>query len=649
MARRPQEPKGQVEEPEEFEIVLAKHCAAIKQKKNNEKQRTFLQACVNQLNKDLTISTDNLNMCIQAIENSYSEFLVDYTATEDRIRELWSNMQQEQNKLAALIKASSFDILSSTDGGRYSLIFSMPFARLSSRAGMLAKTSYESVTLNLTTIAFFAFSFIYCFSQVILQSLLFSIDSASLDVVSGIVLEGGIPPDSKNMTFLDGSLGQLRLHMCNDVPFLQPSPCFDIFKSGSEEIASCPQSNIQAESVINWEGRINITAVSVNSTFITEINLDFAQGPSVQLNHQCIQIMTFPRQTLSNFRREDITFIFLQFWLFIISFFAVTHASISHIFAVLATRTLNAAWSAYAVWRTRHVEDVFHELISDPNSPCCIMNMFSGYFRSRLMFVIVDLVFNCIALIMASYLSWVLIREYSAQCLKYIGAPKHIDRINKFFMAVLACLQLEAFVLIVALGLWLDVLFNTAIHGISGHSKFYVAAIIITMIILVPWISMGWYAIRREMKKTMILFIFISLAIMIGWATMFYSQVYRWTFLQWPYLGCFTVASFILLIVTILLGLICRLNFGKGHAEYLRAEKALSSSNFSPDVFNKQRQNSNLDLERKISCDQESLPVRNFHRDAKSGSLTEGLHSQLQARQVMTPMIFYEVPYGQPF
>lgn len=38
--------------------------------------------------------------------------------------------------------------------------------------------------------------------------------------------------------------------------------------------------------------------------------------------------------------------------------------------------------------------------------------------------------------------------------------------------------------------------------------------------------------------------------------------------MQWPYLGCFTVASFMLLISSVVIGIVCRLNFGKGLKEY---------------------------------------------------------------------------------
>ena len=42
--------------------------------------------------------------------------------------------------------------------------------------------------------------------------------------------------------------------------------------------------------------------------------------------------------------------------------------------------------------------------------------------------------------------------------------------------------------------------------------------------------------------------------------------------MQWPYLGCFTVASFVLLIASMVLGVVCRMNFGKGLAQYCTSE-----------------------------------------------------------------------------
>jgi hypothetical protein len=38
--------------------------------------------------------------------------------------------------------------------------------------------------------------------------------------------------------------------------------------------------------------------------------------------------------------------------------------------------------------------------------------------------------------------------------------------------------------------------------------------------------------------------------------------------MQWPFIGCFIVASFVLLGTTLILGVVCRLNFGKGLKQY---------------------------------------------------------------------------------
>lgn len=73
--------------------------------------------------------------------------------------------------------------------------------------------------------------------------------------------------------------------------------------------------------------------------------------------------------------------------------------------------------------------------------------------------------------------------------------------------------------------------------------------------------------------------------------------------MEWPFLGCLTIASFVLIISSAVLGAICWKNFNKGLAQYrtyytidlltpalltaivVHAEAALASSDFSPEVF----------------------------------------------------------------
>ena len=43
------------------------------------------------------------------------------------------------------------------------------------------------------------------------------------------------------------------------------------------------------------------------------------------------------------------------------------------------------------------------------------------------------------------------------------------------------------------------------------------------------FLSKGWYSIRREKKKMMVVFLGINFLITVGWALLFYSRVYRWS------------------------------------------------------------------------------------------------------------------------
>ncbi|KAG6908040.1 hypothetical protein DXG01_006402 [Tephrocybe rancida] len=351
-------------------------------------------------------------------------------------------------------------------------------------------------------------------------------------------------------------------------------------------------------------------------------------GPTtnVTFDQQCVQTLVFSEQIMHNSKREDLTFVLLQFWLFAISLIAIMYDSVPHTFHLLPQAT-------------------------------------------NLAKQIPNLLLSVTALLIACYLSLTLLRDYNAQSFKCVGAPEHINRINKFFMALLACLQLECFVLVAAAGLWADVLVNTAIAEISAHTPVYKALFTATTILLIPWIAMGWFAIRREMKVMMVAFLGIALFLLSGWSIMFYSRVYRWTFMQWPYLGCFTVASLVLIIASIVLGVICRLNFGKGLAQYrtspsatglpletlltlktaVHAEAALASTNFAPEVFKHDEEKEIMDLDFKVPATFEGTDEA-FYTAPAVPKRTSSLQKLPPAYvSGSPPTSTYNVPYNVPF
>ena len=85
---------------------------------------------------------------------------------------------------------------------------------------------------------------------------------------------------------------------------------------------------------------------------------------------------------------------------------------------------------------------------------------------------------------------------------------------------------------------------------------------------IVPWMLMGWFAVRREMKLLMAGFLFLDLCYIVLWSAMFYSEVYRWTFIEWPFFACSTMVSMAVLLGAAIFGVISWLNFGKGLAHY---------------------------------------------------------------------------------
>ncbi|KAJ3978437.1 hypothetical protein F5890DRAFT_1479361, partial [Lentinula detonsa] len=196
-----------------------------------------------------------------------------------------------------------------------------------------------------------------------------------------------------------------------------------------------------------------------------------------------------------------------------------------------------------------------------------------------------DIILNCTALGVAGYLSWSLYRTYNAQVFTYVGAPKAITDLYKYFLALQVTLQLELFVLLTAAGLWTSQLFNSYITNISKHTPIYEALVIVYGVLIVPWLLTAWYGIRYENRTITISFISVASLFILASSFMFISPTYRWTFYAWPCLGCFITASLILLIATVVLGSLCLRNFGKGLAQYLYASSNLSSSNFTRGVF----------------------------------------------------------------
>ena len=73
---------------------------------------------------------------------------------------------------------------------------------------------------------------------------------------------------------------------------------------------------------------------------------------------------------------------------------------------------------------------------------------------------------------------------------------------------------------------------------------------------------------RHERRKLTWVFLAVAFFFLFAWSMMFYSRIYRFTFVDWPFFGAMTVSSFVALLCSTGFAIMCSRNYGKGLAEW---------------------------------------------------------------------------------
>jgi len=276
--------------------------------------------------------------------------------------------------------------------------------------------------------------------------------------------------------------------------------------------------------------------------------------------------------------------------------------SVPHILALVIARLIVTGWSTYAVWRTMNISDRLQHLIRNPATPCHL-DLYEPYFTRRTSLQIADLVLHWDALFISLILSWRLYKVYRKHTFRRAGPSKDILRMYAYFLAVLVSIQLSVFMLVNAMALWVDQLLHGIAKELSAHTVVYDGTFITTTLLLIPWLVLGWYSVRRECRKLTWAFLAIALFFLFAWSMMFYSMVYRFTFIDWPFFGCLTTTSFVTLISSTVFAIVCLSNYGKGLSEWIYLEQSLSKDGFEPDVFSTE----DIEKEWKPNADRASI------------------------------------------
>ncbi|KAJ1305746.1 hypothetical protein OPQ81_010478 [Rhizoctonia solani] len=299
----------------------------------------------------------------------------------------------------------------------------------------------------------------------------------------------------------------------------------------------------------------------------------------VELSPGCALALAWPAQVLRDFGREDLAMIAFQAWLLGMSIVAILNESVPHMVAGLFTQTLSTGWSAFQMARSASFQAQYKETIV--RGACSGVDVLPDYFSHRTTDEIPIVVFNGIFLTAMIILSWRMCRVYGWQTFKRIGASRVMNQAYRLVLAFSIHLQCAVYFFVTSSVLWVDELLNGSIACFAEHQAIYKGIFITSILLLPPWLILGWIGVRRENKHMMHAFLVISLLFITAWAGMFASEVYRWTFATWPFFAAMTITSFAVLVATTGLAIVCRYNFKKGLALFLQSQQILPGAEFT--------------------------------------------------------------------
>lgn len=303
---------------------------------------------------------------------------------------------------------------------------------------------------------------------------------------------------------------------------------------------------------------------------------------TIQLSNACVKTLLYPAQTLSNMKREDITLIGFQVWVSGLSLVALLNESIPHLFASVVTQLIVTIWTIVQIFQTEHFRTQLIRFSVD--NTCSPSSLLGNYWHQRAMAEIASATLNGIVFVVNLFLHYKLMKLFGWQTFKRIGASLTINRVYKLVLIQSIAIQLALFFMVASAGLWIDQLYNGAVGRLASLDKLYKAGVCIMFILLIPWLALGWFTIRLEMRKTFLVFLVMNLIFMGLWAGIFDSTTFRWTFVLWPFFAVMVCVSGVLMLMTFLLGIICRLNFGKGLPRYLHSLGEASDEDEYPDM-----------------------------------------------------------------
>ncbi|TFK69793.1 hypothetical protein BDN72DRAFT_839955 [Pluteus cervinus] len=299
---------------------------------------------------------------------------------------------------------------------------------------------------------------------------------------------------------------------------------------------------------------------------------------------KCSASLLWVEDILWDATREDIVTLCFHIWLFLLVVVTILNESLPHLFVGIAGHTLGTTWAGSRIVITRNLA-VLYELAIVKGS-CHGVDPLGSWWQARAMRAVPILVMNATAALTAIYFSIKLYEVYSVRTFGRVGSSPVAHSVYKLVLLFSVGVQLTAFFMICSTSTWLDKLLRGQTRWLATHLPLYIAAFALVALLIVPWHVFGWISVRRENRSYFLAFCIISVIFIVISGLMFASLIYRFTFETWPFFAALTVTSFMLLVSTSVLGLVCRCRFGSDFPQLLQAPEVPEGSDFTPVFVN---------------------------------------------------------------
>ncbi|KAK0463118.1 uncharacterized protein EV420DRAFT_1157426 [Desarmillaria tabescens] len=439
------------------------------------------------------------------------------------------------------------------------------------------KLVYTRITLTKFTLLYSIVALLTCIVLTSLQGLAYHDNSNAANLISDILNTANV---TNGLTILYDNL----LQYCYDIPSQPDSDCVPI-RPGNSTFAGTEnttddfvQHHVSAHSFAKRDHPA-IVPIIINGT---TVGVKVADGV---LPVPCLRAFHWLGDVFQDSRREDVVALLYQIWMLSLSIVVILNESLPHLGASLAGHVLGTAWAGFRVSSSKHLQDRYNQFIV--HGTCDGIDLLQDWWPLRTRHTVPVVILNAIALLTLLYLSANLYKVYANQSFSRVGGSPEINRMYKFVLLLSVTLQLAGFFSLAATGMWIDKISGGSIRRVARHLHLYLAVFGVTAVCEFPWVVLGWLSVRRESRRLFIIFGALSVFLLGVSTFMFASALYRFIFMAWPFFATMTVTTYVLLVATSALGVICRLHFDKGLAQFLRVSDALEGMDFTPAYFSK--------------------------------------------------------------